>query len=438
MGCRTNKVADSRLDEHANHGRNSPLDTTLSELVQLKLYRTVTFLAYPPLDLPLFFSILQLIELGPFMLVFAQEWDDGFSSMIKISVSCSHTSYDVLVGGGLLTHSGSLVTQILSPSRCAVVTDSNVAKHHLKPVLASLENVGFQPLTLVIPSGEQSKSFCQVYNLCHSMIIAGLDRKSVLFSLGGGVIGDLSGFVAAIFQRGIPLVQLPTTVTSQVDSSVGGKTGVNVSAGKNLIGAFHQPQLVIVDPLTLNTLPNREYWEGFAEIVKHAVIRDTAMLEILPPKRLQDLSTLIVRNIAVKSALVASDERDERGVRALLNFGHTIGHGIETAAGYGSLLHGEAISLGIMAALWLSVRFSGLLQSELEHVAGILRRLSLPIVLPDRIPTECVLTAMRKDKKFEQGKLRFVLTHRLGSAYLSDEVNLQDARHAVEFLRKFI
>ncbi|QQY07572.1 MAG: 3-dehydroquinate synthase [Candidatus Xiphinematobacter sp.] len=351
-----------------------PLDTTLSELVQLKLYRTVTSLAYPPLDLPLFF----------------------------------------------------------------VVTDSNVAKHHLKPVLASLENVGFQPLTLVIPSGEQSKSFCQVYNLCHSMIIAGLDRKSVLFSLGGGVIGDLSGFVAAIFQRGIPLVQLPTTVTSQVDSSVGGKTGVNVSAGKNLIGAFHQPQLVIVDPLTLNTLPNREYWEGFAEIVKHAVIRDTAMLEILPPKRLQDLSTLIVRNIAVKSALVASDERDERGVRALLNFGHTIGHGIETAAGYGSLLHGEAISLGIMAALWLSVRFSGLLQSELEHVAGILRRLSLPIVLPDRIPTECVLTAMRNEKKFEQGKLRFVLTHRLGSAYLSDEVNLQDARHAVEFLRKFI
>jgi 3-dehydroquinate synthase len=360
---------------------------------------------------------------------------DNFSSMLKIPISCLHTSYDVLVGGGLLTRSGDLVTKILSPSRCAVVTDPNVARHYLKPVLASLKNAGFKPITLMVPSGERSKSFRQVYNLCHSMVVAGLDRKSVLFSLGGGVIGDLSGFAAAIFQRGIPLVQLPTTVTAQVDSSVGGKTGVNVAVGKNLIGAFHQPQLVIVDPLTLNTLPNREYWEGFAEIVKHAIIRDIAILEILSPERSKDLSALIARNITIKSALIASDEMDKSGLRALLNFGHTIGHGIETAAGYGSLFHGEAISLGIIAALWLSVRFSGLLQSDLEHVTRILQRLSLPIALPDRILTDSVLTTMRKDKKFEQGEPRFVLTHRLGSAYLSGEVNLQDTRSAIEFLR---
>jgi len=356
--------------------------------------------------------------------------------MLKIPISCSSASYDVLVGSGLLTHSGNLVTKIVSPSRCAIVTDSNVEKHYLKPVLTSLKNVGFKPLTLVVPSGERSKSFRHVRSLCHSMITAGLDRKSVLFSLGGGVIGDLSGFVAAIFHRGIPFVQLPTTVTAQVDSSVGGKTGVNVAAGKNLIGAFHQPQLVIIDPSTLDTLPNREYWEGFAEIVKHAIIRDVAMLEILSPERSKDLGALIARNITIKSALISSDERDEKGLRTLLNFGHTIGHGIETAAGYGALLHGEAISLGILAALWLSVRFSGLQRSELERVTGVLHRLSLPITLPNKISTGSILTAMRKDKKFEQGKLRFVLTHRLGSAYLSAEVSPQDTHAAIEFLRK--
>lgn len=357
--------------------------------------------------------------------------------MLKIQIVCSQTSYEVLIGSKLLAQSGFLVTRIVSPSRCVVVTDSNVAKYYLDLTLHSLQNAGFKPTALVVPAGERSKNFSKVYDICHGMITAGLDRKSSLFALGGGVIGDLAGFAAAIFQRGIPVVQLPTTVTAQVDSSLGGKTGVNAAEGKNLIGAFHQPRLVIADTATLNTLPDREYFEGFAEIVKHAIIQDANMLELLSSERLRHPSAIIARNIAIKGALIASDEKDTTGSRTLLNFGHTIGHGIEHAAGYGTLLHGEAVSLGIIAALWLSVGHSGLPQSELEQVVKVLQRLSLPVTLPDAIRSDSILFAMRKDKKFEQGKLRFVLTRRLGSAYLSEEeIRLRDVRAAIQFLRR--
>jgi len=356
--------------------------------------------------------------------------------MIRVPIPLPRLPYEVLIGKDLLLESGILASEVIPPDRCAVVTDTHVAKHYLEPTLTSLKDAGFKPTAFVIPAGEKSKNMRQVEDLCEQMIAAHLDRKSSLFALGGGVVGDLAGFVAAIFQRGIPCIQLPTTIVAQVDSSVGGKTAVNTALGKNLIGAFHQPRLVIADLNTLETLPNREYWEGFAEIIKHAIIRDAAMLDLLPSDRTIDLTALIARNVAIKAAIVATDEKEECGVRALLNFGHTIGHGIENAAGYGSFLHGEAISLGMVAALWLSVHHADLPESELHRILHILRRFSLPVTLSHQITIDSILTSMEKDKKNEHGVMRFVLTNHLGSAFVSDKVTRKTARQAIEFLRK--
>ena len=265
-------------------------------------------------------------------------------SMI-VSVPLQHSPYDVHVGPGLLAQAGVLASGVVRPGRCALISDTNVAPLYAERISKSLSTAGFDVVTLVSAAGEKSKSMEETSSLCEQMISAGLDRSSVVFAVGGGVVGDLAGFVAAIYYRGIPCIGIPTTIVSQVDSSVGGKTGVNASGGKNLIGDFHQPRLVIADTDTLATLPTREMNEGFAEVIKHAAIRDFTMLDAL-----DDLPALIARNVAIKAAIVAEDEFETKGVRALLNFGHTIGHGIENAAGYGRYLHGEAISLGLVAA----------------------------------------------------------------------------------------
>jgi 3-dehydroquinate synthase len=262
------------------------------------------------------------------------------------------------------------------------------------------------------------------------MIEASLDRASLLIALGGGVVGDLAGFAAAVYYRGIPYIQIPTTIVSQVDSSVGGKTGVNAAGGKNLIGSFHQPRLVIADTDTLGSLPKREFNEGFAEVIKHAAIRDPAMLDSL-----DDLPLLIARNVGIKAAIVAEDEFETKGLRALLNFGHTIGHGIEAAAGYGKFLHGEAISLGLRAACRLSVEKSGLPEREAARVSEALDTYRLPAQLDASIETEAILSALKKDKKFAAGGIRFVLLKRLGDAFVSDAVTEEDIRRAIEGLR---
>ena len=262
------------------------------------------------------------------------------------------------------------------------------------------------------------------------MAQAGLDRSSSVFALGGGVVGDLAGFVAAIYYRGIPCVQVPTTVVAQVDSSIGGKTGVNLAAGKNLVGSFHQPALVVADVSTLSTLPPREFHEGFAEIIKHAAIRDPELLG-----EIADRTELVARNIRIKASIVAADEFETSGLRALLNFGHTIGHGIETAAGYGSLLHGEAISLGLAAAAALSVKHAGLPQSEADRIIEALARHNLPLKLPREISIESILAAVSRDKKFQSGAVRFVLLKKLGEAFVSDKIPISEIRSAIEELR---
>jgi 3-dehydroquinate synthase len=274
-------------------------------------------------------------------------------------------------------------------------------------------------------------------NLIDRLLDAGLDRGAFVVALGGGVVGDLAGFVAAIYLRGIPCVQIPTTIVAQVDSSVGGKTGVNARAGKNLIGAFHQPRLVLADTITLETLPDREYREGFAEVIKHAVIRDAAMLDELDPAAPRaSLAPLIARNIAIKAAIVSADETERTGQRALLNFGHTVGHAVENVAGYGRLLHGEAISLGLCAALEISQRKYGLPDADAGRVREKLQAYGLPLTMPSDLDTEALLAAMRHDKKFSEGRIRYVVTPKLGEAFVADDVTEADIRTAIDSLRK--
>jgi len=315
-----------------------------------------------------------------------------------------------------------------------MISDENVAPLFGDRAKRSLTVAGFQSELITIPAGEQSKTLDQAGAICDQMIAAGLDRQSFVIGLGGGVIGDISGFVAAIFHRGIPYVQVPTTLLAMVDSSIGGKTAVNASAGKNLIGAIHPPALVIDDVDVLKTLPRREFNQGFAEIIKHAIIADAEMFGALKDIDLENLAPLIRRNIEIKSKIVAKDERDQTGERALLNFGHTIGHAIERAGDYRKFLHGEAVSLGIVAACAISIKKAGLSPDQRDTIVDILRQFNLPTQLPRDFPREKIIEALKFDKKFEGGNVRFVVTPRIGAAHLTDDVTLEDIREVIDEL----
>ena len=353
----------------------------------------------------------------------------------RVFVPLPGRQYESIVEYQSLPRTGELVRKVLPPNQCAVITDSNVGPLYADVVTASLDQAGFKPTVIAVPAGEESKSMARVEAVCDQMIEAGLDRNACVAALGGGVIGDLAGFVASIYYRGIPYVQIPTTVVAQVDSAIGGKTGVNARGGKNLIGSFHQPVQVITDPAVLATLPTREFNEGIAEIVKHGVIRDASMLDDLPQRLDSDPVGVIALNQQIKARFVSEDEFEKFGLRVLLNFGHTIGHAIENAAGYGRYLHGEAVSLGISAALDLSVEKAGLPVEQAEKVRALLDAFDLPLQLAQDISSEALLNALRKDKKFEAGSIRFVLTRSLGSAYVSKEVTEADVRQVIENLK---
>ena len=358
--------------------------------------------------------------------------------MNSVRVDLAERAYSIDCEYDLLETLGQRVSELDLGSYCAVISDSNVAPHYLSRVVALLETVGIKSSEHVVTAGEASKSLQNVETLCREMTRAAHGRKSYVIALGGGVVGDLAGFVASVFYRGVPFVQVPTTIVSQVDSSVGGKTGVNIAEGKNLVGAFHQPKLVLVDPSLLSTLPRREYREGYAEVIKHAAIRDAAMfddLEVLDPQHNAPPAELIARNIAIKARVVEEDEQELSGTRALLNFGHTIGHGIEASVPYGELLHGEAISLGMKAAVYLSQKLSTLSESDGERIVKLLEFFELPLTLPEKISTDLVMQKLVTDKKFVSGSIKFVLLDKLGSAYVSDEVTEADLREAIEFLR---
>ena len=342
--------------------------------------------------------------------------------------------YPVLVGTKLLDRLGANARKCLPLGTCAIISDRNVVSLFANRIKKSLTSAGFRPTLITIPAGEKSKTLKQAGAICDRMIAAGLDRQSFVIGLGGGMIGDISGFVAAIYHRGIPHVQIPTTLLAMVDSSIGGKTGVDTRDGKNLIGAFHQPSLVIDDLDVLKTLPRRQFNQGFTEIIKHAIIADAKMFRTLQsgePGSARALQRLIDRNIRIKSRIVAKDERHETGERAVLNFGHTVGHAIERAGNYRKFLHGEAVSLGIVAACAISVKKAGLPPDQRAAIVDLLGRFGLPTRLPPKFPRKNIFNALKFDKKFEGGKVRLIVAPRIGSAYVANNVTLDDIREAV-------
>jgi len=343
----------------------------------------------------------------------------------------------ILIGKQLLLRTGKKCQAFALSGQCALISDSNVGPLFADEVKKSLIGARIRPTLITIPAGETSKTLNQVGAICDQMIAAGFDRQSFVVGLGGGMIGDISGFVAAIYHRGIPHVQIPTTLLAMVDSSIGGKTGVDTRAGKNLIGAFHQPLLVIDDLEVLKTLPRRQFSQGFAEIIKHAIVADAKMFRMLQSWKASEalaLQQLIKRNIGIKSRIVGRDERDRTGQRALLNFGHTVGHAIERAGNYRKFLHGEAVSLGIVAACAISLKKAGLRPDQRAAIIDLLARFGLPTRLPPNFPRKKILDALKFDKKFEGGKVRFVVTPRIGAAYVADNVMLDDICEAVQAL----
>ena len=336
---------------------------------------------------------------------------------------CPPNNYEIIVGQNILDNCGAKIAEQLNLQHCAIISDSNVAPLYAKQVQQSLDSAGMKSNLVTVPAGESSKSLSHVEEICRKMIAAGHDRHSFVIALGGGVIGDLAGLTASVFYRGIPLIQIPTTIVSQVDSSIGGKTGVNAPEGKNLIGTFHQPKLIIADTTTLQTLPEREFNEGFAEAIKHAAIRDGDMLEeIMNVRDSSNLDSLIAKNAEIKTRVVEEDEKELLGTRAHLNYGHTIGHAIEAAAGYGKFLHGEAISLGLICANFISSELFDFPSEQSDRIKNALIKFNLPVNLDKKVSTDSILNIMRADKKFENGQIRFVVLHELGRPELTDKV----------------
>ena len=365
--------------------------------------------------------------------------------MANVSLSLGPKSYDVHVSNGALESIGYLCSSVRLDGKAAIITDSNVAPHYAERVRLSLEDSGFTTSVHIFTAGEASKNLSTVEALVNEMVQAGHDRTSFVVALGGGVVGDMAGFIASIYYRGIPFVQIPTSVMAQVDSSVGGKTAVDIAAGKNLIGAFHQPRLVLIDPTTLTTLSPRLIREGMAEMVKHAAIRKPGMLHTLREladeidlgfslQTIERLPDIIAANIAIKARIVEEDEKETLGIRAVLNLGHTIGHGIEAALPYGELLHGEAVSLGLRAALYLSRQYAGLSAADERDLLETLQALELPLTLPEGVDADRALALTASDKKFQNGAIRFVLLKQLGYPVLSKTITKADLAEALSVI----
>ena len=356
--------------------------------------------------------------------------------MTSLDVGLGDRAYPIHIGSGVLSRAGELVDAKAS-QRAVVVTNAIVAAHHLAPLQASLRGRGVQADVVVLPDGEAHKNAATLDGLLTRLLELRCERSTTLYALGGGVVGDLAGFAAAIYQRGIPFVQVPTTLLAQVDSSVGGKTGINHPLGKNMIGAFWQPRAVLIDTDCLATLPARELHAGLAEVIKYGAIRDAeffAWLEARTPDLLAHdaaaLAHAISRSCAIKAEIVAADER-ETGERALLNFGHTFGHAIETAQGYGAWLHGEAVAAGMLCAVRLSERVCALSSAHTERLRTLIGAARLPVA-PPVIDGVRWLELMRRDKKVEGGTMRFVLLERIGHAIVRGGIADADVRAAID------
>lgn len=355
-----------------------------------------------------------------------------------IAVNLAARSYEIHVGTGLLERTGAFLAPF-AHGPVPIVTDTNVAAAHLEPVIASLHTKGLDARPIIIDPGESSKSFEGLESLCANLLRMGIDRNGFVVALGGGVVGDLTGFAAAILKRGIDFVQIPTSLLAQVDSSVGGKTAINVAEGKNLVGAFHQPRLVIADINALGSLPRRELLAGYAEVVKYGVLGDAKFFAWLENHGTDALNTdhtaltkIVAHSCKMKADIVARDER-ESGERALLNLGHTFGHALEAATGYSQrLLHGEGVAIGMGLALRLSARLGFAPEEDAVRLETHLRSVGLPSTIADmsgsRPDVETLIGHMMHDKKVKSGQMTFVLAHRLGQAFTTSDVSLDDVR----------
>jgi 3-dehydroquinate synthase len=355
-----------------------------------------------------------------------------------ISVALGERGYDIHVGPGLLARAGDLLAP-MAHGPVPVVTDENVARLHLDIVVKSLHARGIDARPIVVPAGEQTKSFVELEKLCRELLRIGVERRGLVVALGGGVIGDLTGFAAGILKRGLAFVQLPTTLLAQVDSSVGGKTAIDVPEGKNLIGLFHQPKLVIADTDVLSTLPPRELLSGYAEVVKYGALGDAEFftwLEKNGTKALAGESALLAHIVAhscrMKAEIVGRDER-ETGERALLNLGHTFGHALEAATKFSDTLrHGEAVAIGMVLAFRLSERLGHSPAADSARLSRYLKDVGLPTDIAEisgpRPSPDQLLDHMRHDKKAQSGKLKFVLVRGIGRAFTSSDVPLDDVQ----------
>ena len=360
-----------------------------------------------------------------------------------IRVGLGERSYDVIVGPGVLARAGDLTRPLLKRARVAVVTDATVAGLHLAALTAALDATGIAHEAIVLPPGEQTKSFAQLEHVCRALLAARLERGDLVVALGGGVIGDLVGLAAGLVRRGMGFVQIPTTLLAQVDSSVGGKTAINAPEGKNLIGLFHQPRLVLADTAVLGTLPLRELKAGYAEVVKYGLIGDAPFFDWLDSDGakllsgdLASLTRAVAASVSAKAGVVERDET-ETGERALLNLGHTFGHALEAATGFSQrLLHGEGVAIGMKLAFDLSAALGYCDGQVPGRVATHLARMGLPYRIADiagtRPSTEELLHHMAQDKKVEAGKLTFILARGIGEAFIAKDVDAAAVRAVLD------
>ncbi len=352
--------------------------------------------------------------------------------MQTLTVELGDRSYPIHIGANLLGNAD-LILPFLAQKRAAIVTNTTVAPLYLDALTRTLQHQGVDVLPIILPDGEKYKNAETLSRIYDALLQHRCERKTTLIALGGGVIGDLTGYAAATYLRGVPFIQIPTTLLAQVDSSVGGKTGINHPLGKNMIGAFYQPRVVLADTATLDTLPDRELSAGLAEVIKYGLIRDLSFFEWLEQnvdklvaRDHEALSYAIFRSCQNKAEVVAADER-EGGVRALLNLGHTFGHAIEAGMGYGNWLHGEAVAGGTVLAVDLSRRLGWISEIELARVRDLFRRARLPDTAP-ALGVDAYLDMMGLDKKVEEGKIRFVLLKGIGKGVVTGEVPADDLR----------
>jgi len=347
-----------------------------------------------------------------------------------VRVELAERAYEIVIGPGALASCGAVLGSA-GARRAVIIADTGVLATHADAVDASLRHAGIKTMTIPVQRGEASKSVTEAARLWEALAAANVDRATHVVAVGGGVVGDLAGFIAATFARGLPVWQVPTTLVAQVDSAIGGKTGINLHGGKNLVGAFWQPRGVLADTKTLATLPEREYVSGLAEVVKYGMILDAALFERLERRAAEilarepaDVEAIVIRSATLKASVVSRDEHEQTGLRAILNYGHTFGHAYENAIGYGTLLHGEAVAIGMTDAAELALRLGRIPAELARRQNALLTALHLPVRLPSgpKPSPEQLVALMARDKKTLHGRLRFILSKQLGEVELVEGI----------------